>query len=318
MPRQQLYLTLPSNSNDYDDNTTSNFRARLPNPIELGGDGSEWECGLAQIDYPNSFDNVTGERTKIGMRENMFFVRFKPNSVTRFVPLLEKVGENVYTKEKEGPSLRLRFVIPVGSYDTIDGLVEAINRSIKKTEFTPESIKPYNSSHLDAEKMLNWFETAKATHDAPIYLQYNKDTRRVHFILKWGIKDLLFSEKLHYILGISSERWVQFSSSEFITEYPPDLTAGFNTLFVYCNLIEPQIVGSSLLSLLRTVSIKGKQGDFISEIFQSPHYVRVQTKTFDTVEIALKNDLNEYVRFNYGKVIVKLHLRQISVKGVLL
>lgn len=318
---QQLYLTLPSNSTDFNSNTTSNFRVRLPNPIELGGGGGgsgggEWECGLAQIDYPHSFDNVTDERTDIGLKENVFFLKFTQVRRKKQKKKSNKTSQRPEDKRTlpiAGRRLRLKFSVPLGSYDTVTGLVDAVNKSIAKTQFTADSIKAYNSSQLKREKILKWYKKQKDQNGSPLFLVYNKNTRRVHFNVKWGINSALFSPKLHYMLGISSGRWVHLSSSGggFITEYPPDLTAGFNTLFVYCNLIEPQIVGNELLPLLRTVSIKGKQGDFVSEIFQSPHYVKIQTKTFDTVEISLKNDLSEHVKFNFGKVIVKLHLRQI-------
>ena len=288
--QQQFYLTLPSNSADFESNKSSNFRVRLPNPLELSG---EWECGLAQIDYPHSFDNVTGDKTRIGVTENTFVLQLR--------------------KFKQGhPSLRLKFVVPRGSYDTVQGLVEAVNNSIEKTKFTSKTVAAYNSKEVKLKKILKWYLLNKAKLGSPVFLVYNESTRRIHLNYKWGIKSVLFSPKLQYIFGIASERWVQLYPSGFITDYPPDLTAGFNTLFIYCSLIEPQVVGNSLSPLLRTVAISGKQGDFISSIFQTPHYVKIKTKSFDIVDVTIKNDLGEDVKFNFGKVIVKLHLRQIK------
>ena len=53
-----FYLTLPSNAsmNMYPDNTL----ADLPQRIDLSG---EWECGLAEIQYPHTWYNITEEDT---------------------------------------------------------------------------------------------------------------------------------------------------------------------------------------------------------------------------------------------------------------
>jgi hypothetical protein len=314
MPQlQQLYLTLPSNSRDFPSNKTSNYRVRLANPVELGGAG-DWECGLAQIDYPHSFDNVASPDDASAMRENLFAVKLAG---------LDGGGKMKIRR------LKLWFAIPEGSYDTVDGLVDAVNNSISKTDFKPETLAKYNNnnaggrrggglgggwSSTELKRVAKWYKKKRLTDGPPVFLAYNPDVRRIHFNNKWATNvSLLFSAKLQYILGIGGERWVRLSpSTGYITDYPPDLTAGFNTLFIYCSLIEPQIVGNALSPLLRTVAIEGKQGDFVSSVFHSPHYLKVQTKTFDTVDVAIKNDQGGDVRFNYGKVIVKLHLRRVN------
>jgi hypothetical protein len=289
MQQQQFYLTLPSNSDDFDSNKTSNFRVRLPHPLELSG---EWECGLAQIDYPHSFNNITTHIDRTGMYANEFVVDMK----------------------HEDALLRFGFRIPVGSYDTIEGLLNAIYTTTMETSFAKmfSRIKVKNKK-TERPRMLKWFMEKKKTDGAPFFMHYDRDTQRIHFRNKWGIKRILFSPTLQYILGISAVRSDIFSSSdEYIADYPPDLTAGFNTLYIYCNLVEPQIVGNSLTNLIRTVALTGKQGDFVTSIFQSPHYVKLQTRSFDTVNIAIKDDQGEDAKFNFGKVIVKLHLRRIK------
>ena len=89
-----------------------------------------------------------------------------------------------------------------------------------------------------------------------------------------------------------------------------DVAYGFYTLFVYCNICEPQVVGDHYVQLLRSVSLEGKDGDIITKTFIEPHYVPVNTTKFDTIEINIKNDIDELVSFQSGKVICKLHFRQ--------
>ena len=43
-----------------------------------------------------------------------------------------------------------------------------------------------------------------------------------------------------------------------------------------------------------------------------PQYVPVRTKSFESVEILLRNDAGEPVPFERGKVVVTLHFRQLT------
>ena len=55
-----FYLTLPSNASMkmYPDNTLAHYITDLPRRIDLTG---EWECGLAEIQYPHTWYNITDE-----------------------------------------------------------------------------------------------------------------------------------------------------------------------------------------------------------------------------------------------------------------
>ena len=68
----QFYLTLPSDSSSkyYPENTTSCFRTKLSDRIDLDG---EYEVGLAQFIYPHSWFNFNNSDKKIS-------ISFRPNS----------------------------------------------------------------------------------------------------------------------------------------------------------------------------------------------------------------------------------------------
>ena len=83
-----------------------------------------------------------------------------------------------------------------------------------------------------------------------------------------------------------------------------------NTLFVYTDIITHQYVGDSYKQLLRTVPISGKK-TFDAITFSDPHYVSVSKNQIETIQISIKDDTNELVKFKSGiqKVIIKLHFR---------
>lgn len=52
----EFFITLPSNVSDHPENSSSSFLVRLPEPIMLKSE--KWKCGLAEIIYSNSFENI--------------------------------------------------------------------------------------------------------------------------------------------------------------------------------------------------------------------------------------------------------------------
>ena len=87
-----------------------------------------------------------------------------------------------------------------------------------------------------------------------------------------------------------------------------DMSRGFESLYVYTNVVEPRVVGDSLVPLLRIVPLSGMQGDTVSKTFQKTQYVPVLCKEFGTIEI----DTSRSVPFERGKVVVTLHFRRIK------
>ena len=53
--------------------------------------------------------------------------------------------------------------------------------------------------------------------------------------------------------------------------YYSDIKRGFYTLYTYCSICEPQVVGDYYVPLLRAVNITGKDGDVIMKYYNQPH-----------------------------------------------
>ena len=93
--------------------------------------------------------------------------------------------------------------------------------------------------------------------------------------------------------------------------YPIDMIR-IHTLFVYSDLVEHQIVGNVRAPLLRTVTVKEKHGRDVSLIYEQPHYLPVNKKLFDTIEINIRDATGRKVPFQRGRVVVKLHFKKIA------
>jgi hypothetical protein len=91
---------------------------------------------------------------------------------------------------------------------------------------------------------------------------------------------------------------------------PPDLRAGLYSMYVYCDVVAPQVVGNVNAPLLRVVNVQGSHTDIVDKVFTNPHYVPVLKREFESIEINISDDAGVPVNFKYGKIFVKLHFKK--------
>ena len=69
-----------------------------------------------------------------------------------------------------------------------------------------------------------------------------------------------------------------------------DMDQGFDTIYVYTDVVESRIVGDSLAPLLRALSVSGSYGATVSVRFTNIHYVPVLHSHFHSIEMVKRND----------------------------
>ena len=80
--------------------------------------------------------------------------------------------------------------------------------------------------------------------------------------------------------------------------------------YVYTDIIKSQYHGDVVVRVLRTVTVKGEHGSYVSKNFERPHYVPQNKKSFDTISINIRDEAGDLVAFEHGKVIITLHFRR--------
>lgn len=105
---------------------------------------------------------------------------------------------------------------------------------------------------------------------------------------------------------------IKFTGKNTATN-PPDCFGSMYHMFVYCDFVQPQIVGDSLVPLLRIVDITGREGQTVTQTFR-PYYLPISKLEFDTIEILLCNEYGEEIHFTKGISVVTVHFRKRSFK----
>lgn len=88
-----------------------------------------------------------------------------------------------------------------------------------------------------------------------------------------------------------------------------------NQIYVYCDLVEPQLVGDTMAALLRIVNVSKNlyvYGSYMTVSFENPHYVPLLRHEFETIDIDLRDDTGFKIPFQFGTSCVKLHFRRSS------
>ncbi|MCP4259267.1 MAG: hypothetical protein GY774_17420 [Planctomycetes bacterium] len=209
-----FYLTLPSNASLL--NTTANFSVHLPQKLNLQG---RWEVALVEIQYPFSWNNIGGSGDYD--KGNWIDVTFQ-NETTATI------------------------LIPPGYYSNIHELLvgieygkeqagENVQKSLETTDFNAEESNLLRSHIEDI--------------GSGFYFSFDQIIKRVSCKCRPGkVKKIVMSSKLRYMLGF--EKMEIDGDKRNVGQYIPDIRVGFYSLYVYCSLVEPQIVGNVTAPLL--------------------------------------------------------------------
>ena len=137
-----------------------------------------------------------------------------------------------------------------------------------------------------------------------MYLEYDKELDRVKITTTMsGIVNIHFSHDLAIQLGFDPYEKDLINNLAGI--WPPNIAMGLpKQMYVYCDLIEPQMIGDTTAPLLKIVNIDRENyihGGETTVHYTSPHYVPVMKGTFETIEIDLRKDTGAKCHSSSGR-----------------
>ena len=168
-----------------------------------------------------------------------------------------------------------------------------------------ELVKSLNSL-LDKLEMSSAFRYSKHSNIVRVYIDPDEN--------------IFLTPKLGAMLGFSIHQFVY----ELMEGTPDnikrlratqgvDLNLNMHNLFVYTNIVRYTLVGNMYMPLLRTVATsEGNRGKYVCVNYTSPHYVPLSSNYIKQINITIKDDQGENVKFRSGKLTVKLHFKPLS------
>ena len=186
-----------------------------------------------------------------------------------------------------------------------------------RQEYT--TAKRYFSTSRDFVEHLNEL-LAKEYDTQKVYFRIHDDFVTVNIKGGYGI---IMDPKLLRLLGFKEDATpAEFYAKASIKENPktPDglnLTGvrksnlhGIYTIYIYTDIIEPNVVGDSLVRLLEIIPIANDKELMCAYRIERPRYVPVQSKSITFPKIELMTDQGSPIPFMNGRVVVKLHFKK--------
>lgn len=287
----------------FPDNRLSHFTTLLPQQLNFEG---KWEVALVEIAWPSSILNITAgtfnyklmldadddddckdANQKRRKRPYGLVSMYKPHS-----PLAT-----------DQPFEEMNGSIKPGVYSTVDQIMKAICKKIFKN---------------GDETALTW----KIDEPSQKLKVYYEGSKRDILSLKASSVDL------QNVLGIRTMvDYPQSGSSneplrsKVVGEFPVDLSGGCNTIFLYCDLVQNEILGDSQTALLRAIPLDANQTKNGShqrqnyQTFGNLQWRRIVKSSLESITISLRNESGQLIPFlSRGRTNITLQFRKCQEK----
>ena len=279
MTERGFYCQFPSNaSTDINkDNTLSRYTNNFKQPLELKED---YDVGLAEIQYPQSWNNV----------------RAKSNTI-----------EITYSYPKSKKERYMVKEVPPGYYENIPDLIDVIksiygstrDRRLTAAKVTLIGLEiTYNSTtrrvFVNADNMKLKIKRANGTmHTPKVYqaqIKLNDDVAR--------------------LLGFKNGTVIKKGKS-VTSDFAATRSGGLHNMYVYTDCIHPQPHPDGNVNILRTIAIDEELSKtYVSKRFQKIFYYPLKMKTINSISFDLRDDTGKHIGFDIGKVLIVLHFRK--------
>ena len=294
------YITLVSDSSldRFPMNRIGSFRAKLPHGVKL--DRDKHVIGLSYITWPNTIFNV-----------DTCDIAIKATTTRNEVHDIGGTRTTVPIETKQ----TIKKTLQAGYYSSVEDLLEVLNQLLRSSVFKNSQLAPFDMTN----------EFAKFTYDRrseKVSLDLKADSPcfiNVKLPVKLWCK-LGFGyrydpgTKWQWLRPVLATRPSPWSDADVAySDYAPqvaDLELGNNAVFLYTDVIKPsRLVGNRITSLLAILPFEGRHND---RSHYSPHkveYCPLAFDSFDEISIDLVNDFGEILKFQSGKVILTLHVK---------
>ena len=292
----------------YPDNTLAHYITDLPGRIDLTG---EWESGLAEIQYPHTWYNI-------GMYDTWFFLN---ETIAIGLTPSAKISARYYKSP-----MTLMNHVNKGLNTMVTNKVRAkfSYSAITKTitlHMTPGT--EFTVPHRSALGRMSGFEPSVVSSQPSLASAGPSVLGSIMSAITTATEMTSTDETPRQggrNIGLTPSAKVFLPPKETPdgpntyrkeAEHVVQMDQGFDTIYVYTDVVESRIVGDSVAPL-RALPVGGSHGETVSDRFTNNHYVPLLYSHFKSIEIDIRDDTGRRVPFEYGRVTVTLHFRRRS------
>ena len=265
--------------------------AELRNQVKRVVEGSHgaffYENGNVKIDLPERVSKIALSR------QLAHDLGFENPEIT------EKVTLNTKQHVNGAPQRLYSFTIQVeGKEESMEDGVEASYPIPEGHYERPEMLLHTLNSLMVATLSIPRLKRREGFYKAGKYIEVRLPYDGIEVELDWPLGALLgFKERI-------------IKGRDRVTgEYPFDVKNSFYSLFIYTDIIEPQVVGDTYAKLLQVTPAPQRTNTIISHTFNPVQYVPLERNYFETTDISIRNSAGDLVPFTTGLSMVKLHFR---------
>ena len=188
---------------------------------------------------------------------------------------------------KEGKGGKMRK-----HYSSVKDYVLSINKSLKESHVDKSSVDKSNEIEFFLE--LNGKVTARLSPGYTVRL------RREQAIV------------LGFMTFEDSSETCDIENAQETGMYKANLYRETN-IHVYCDIVQPQIVGDKMAPLLAVVPCQ-ETYDTYETLYavENIHYIPVQTKSFQNIKLHLRSSTEESIPFEHGRATITLHVKPLN------
>lgn len=169
------------------------------------------------------------------------------------------------------------------------------------------TVKKTNKLKENYERLQDYIKDINDSFPVKNKITFGLSNHKVTVTLESGYAVKLRKEQA-IVLG-----FLPFDTSDEIKEITSTSTGTYKAnlyrdtnIYIYCSIVQPQILGDQTVPLLDMVRSKGHR-------HLPVRYIPVLIKSFQEIQILLRSSTNELISFDRGRAVITLHFRRIKL-----
>ena len=337
----EFTLNLISNASmeTFPGNKLPSFTTLLPTPVTLSGD---WQVALLEISWPAMVRNITDGQITVSkivprpkspqphQSPSKNIPSRRPGVVSMRVPRQFRAVKPALTFTAP----EVRYIKP-GCYSSIDDIMDAIVKSATRND--NEKLLPPTTQHptdtTSRSTNISW-KVDRATQELRVKFWGNVEQNGL--VIRAKSQDLKNILGLTTIIDCQHGEQRQESKKNFDVncqddqqnqrdiavvknsgQWPVDLKAGSHTMFLYCDLVQNEILGDTQTALLRSIPLESlswtdhrERKEVNHRSFSNLQWKRIYKSEFQSITLTLANEMGQRMPFlSCGRTSITLALR---------